>query len=147
MAAYLDRRSVAHRALNRRDRSLLYPMITRSDNTAATEVLGIDGDGALYALAHRVGMTQFAVAPIWGESHTTARDQTRFFLHIGRYVVRRHRRYAMRLLASITPSQRWGIGDVAPQAGSSISRVAGVREPASSTTRWRCWSAGAHGSR
>jgi len=115
MAAYLDRRSVAHRALNRRDRSLLYPMITRSDNNAATEVLGIVGAGALYALAHRVAMTQFAVAPIWGESHITARDQTKFFLHIGRYVARRHRRYAMRLLASITPSQRWGIGEVAPK--------------------------------
>jgi hypothetical protein len=115
MAAYLDRRSVAHRALNRRDRSLLYPMITRSDNTAATEVLGIVGDGALYALAHRVGMTQFAVAPIWGESHITARDQTKFFLHIGRYIAPRHRSYAMRLLASITPSQRWGIGEVAPK--------------------------------
>ena len=115
MAAYLDRRSVAHRALNRRDRSLLYPMITRSDNTAATEVLGIVGDGALYSLAHRVGMTQFAVAPIWGESHITARDQTKFFLRIGRYVTQRHRRYAMRLLASITPPQRWGIGEVAPK--------------------------------
>ena len=115
MAAYLDRRSVARRALNRRDRSLLYPMITRSDNTAATEVLGIVGDGALYALAHRVGMTQFTVAPIWGESHITARDQTKLFLHIGGYVTPRHRRYAMRLLASITPSQRWGIGEVAPK--------------------------------
>lgn len=115
MAAYLDRRSVARRSLNRNDRSLLYPMITRSDNTAATEVLGIVGDGALYALAHRVGMTQFAVAPIWGESHITARDQTKFFLHIGRYIAPRHRRYAMHLLASITPSQRWGIGEVAPQ--------------------------------
>jgi Beta-lactamase enzyme family len=115
MAAYLDRRSVARRALNRSDRSLLYPMITRSDNTAATEVLGIVGDGALYALARRVGMTQFAVATIWGESHIRARDQTKFFLHIGRYIAPRHRRYAMRLLASITPSQRWGIGEVSPE--------------------------------
>ena len=115
MAAYLDRRTVANRALNRRDRSLLYPMITRSDNTAATEVLGIVGDGALYALAQRVGMRQFAVASIWGESHITAEDQTKFFLHIGRYIAPRHRRYAMRLLASITPSQRWGIGEVAPK--------------------------------
>jgi hypothetical protein len=147
MAAYLDRRSVAHRALNRRDRSLLDPMITRSDNAAATEVLGIDGDGALYALAHRVGMTQFALAPIWGESHITARDQTKFFCTSAatspgatggtRCVCSRRSR----------PLSAGESGTSRPRAGSSISRVAGVREPASSTTRWRCWSAGAHGSR
>lgn len=138
---------MAHRALNRRDRSLLYPMITRWDNTAATEVLGIVGDGALYALAQRVGMTQFAVAPIWGESHITAREQTEFFLHIGRYIARRHRRHAMRLLASITPSQRWESGKSRRRAGSSISKVAGVREPGSSTIRWRWWSGAVRPSR
>jgi hypothetical protein len=35
-------------------------------------------------------------------------DQTRFFLHIDRRIPVRHRRYAMRLLRSIVPSQRWG---------------------------------------
>ncbi len=115
MVAYLDQRSVAGRALEHGDTSLLYPMITRSDNTAATEVRNIVGDGALWALAHRVGMTHFAPEPIWGETHITARDQTKFFLHINRYVARRHRGYAMRLLSSITPSQRWGVGEVAPR--------------------------------
>jgi hypothetical protein len=114
LVAYLDRPSVGHRDLNGNDRALLSPMITHSDNTAATDVRDIVGDGALYALARRVGMTHFAAAAIWGESHITARDQTKFFLHIDRYVVRLHRSYAMRLLASITPSQRWGIGEVAP---------------------------------
>jgi hypothetical protein len=115
MVAYLDRASVRGRPLNPQDRALLIPMITVSDNTAATEVRNIVGDGALIALAHRVGMTNFAPAPIWGESHITARDQTRFFLHIDSYVVRLHRAFAMHLLASIVPSQRWGIGEIAPK--------------------------------
>ena len=34
---------------------------------------------------------------------------------IDSYIASRHRGYAMHLLASITPSQRWGIGEVAPK--------------------------------
>ncbi len=115
LVAYLDRPSVAGRPLNADDGSLLYPMITHSDNTAATTVDGIVGNNGLSALARRVGMTNFTpVADPWGETQITARDQTRFFLHVDEFVVPRHRAYAMHLLASITPSQRWGIGEVAP---------------------------------
>ncbi len=116
MVAYLDRASVAGRALNDHDHSLLYPMITRSDNPAADTVDTIVGAGGLDALAARVGMTHFAAAePIWGESEITARDQTKFFQHIDSYIVPRHRAFAMHLLGSITASQRWGIGEVAPR--------------------------------
>jgi hypothetical protein len=116
LVAYLDRPSVARRALNAYDKSLLYPMITRSDNNAANTLDQLIGVGGLQALAARVGMTHFAAAaPIWGESHITARDQTRFFLHIDSFIARRHRGYAMHLLASVVPSQRWGIGEVAPK--------------------------------
>jgi hypothetical protein len=115
LVAYLDRPSVAQRELNGSDRALLNPMITVSDNDAATEVRSIVGNSGLSALAHRVGMTNFEPAAIWGESHITARDQTRFFLHIDSFIPKLHRVYAMRLLASITPSQRWGIGEVAPK--------------------------------
>jgi hypothetical protein len=114
MVAYLDQRGVAKRPLNSYDDSLLRPMITVSDNDAATAVRGIVGNGGLQALAGRVGMTHFATAAIWGETQITARDQTRFFLHIDRYIARRHRRYAMHLLASVVPSERWGIGEVNP---------------------------------
>jgi hypothetical protein len=117
MVAYLDRPSVADRHLRSFDVSLLRPMITASNNAAADQVDEIVGSSGLDALARRVGMTHFqAIAPIWGETHITARDQTRFFLHIDRYVVARHRRYAMHLLASIIPSERWGIGEL-PQRG------------------------------
>src|ERR1700686_5146089 len=101
MVAYLDQPSVAGRDLNGYDRSLLDPMITQSDNTAATNVRNIVGNGALQALAGRVGMTQFATAAIWGESQITAADQTKFFLHIDSYIAARHRAYGMHLLASI----------------------------------------------
>jgi hypothetical protein len=116
MVAYLDRPSVAGRALNAHDRALLGPMITRSDNDAADTVDTIVGAAGLRALAARVGMSGFAPAePIWGESQITARDQTKFFLGIDSQIVPRHRAYAMRLLASIVPSQRWGVGEVAPR--------------------------------
>ncbi len=43
LVAYLDLPSVAHRSLNGDDGSLLSPMITHSDNDAATTVDGIVG--------------------------------------------------------------------------------------------------------
>jgi hypothetical protein len=49
------------------------------------------------------------------ETEVTAADQTRFFLHIDSFIPGRHRAYAMSLLAGIVPSQRWGIGEVAPK--------------------------------
>jgi hypothetical protein len=116
MVAYLDRPSVAGRPLDAYDNSLLYPMITESENAPANLLDVLIGDGGLEALAARVGMTSFhPTMPIWGESEITPRDQTKFFLNIDRYIVPRHRAYALHLLASITPSERWGIGEVAPR--------------------------------
>ena len=115
MVAYLDEPSVRGRALTGGDKALLTPMITESDNDAAQEVFDEIGQPALRALAARVGMTHFATSPIWGETQITAADQTRFFLQIDSYIVARHRAYAMSLLAGIVPSQRWGIGEVAPK--------------------------------
>lgn len=116
LAAYLNRPSVARRWLDSYDRSLLDPMITWSSNAAADTIDAIIGAGGLRALASRVGMTHFVPAePIWGESLITPRDQTRYFLHIDRDIVAVHRAYAMHLLSSIVPSERWGIGSVAPR--------------------------------
>lgn len=115
LVAYLDRPSVADRALTAEDRNLLGPMITESDNADADVIDEIVGAAGLQALASRVGMHDFAASePIWGESEITARDQTAFFLHIDQDVVPTHRAYAMQLLASIEPSERWGVGQVAP---------------------------------
>jgi len=116
LVTYLRRPEVRRRALRPDERALLGPMIRRSDNAAASRVFGIVGSGGLIRLAKRVHMRRFRPAgPVWGLSSIDVADQTRFFLHIDRYIPRRHRRYALRLLGSIVPSQRWGIARVRPR--------------------------------
>jgi hypothetical protein len=112
MTAYLRR--AGDRPLNGGDRALLRPMIRRSDNATASQIRNIVGNGALVALADRAGMSRFVVNPIWGMSLITARDQTRFFLGLERLLPRRHRAYALRLLRTVVPSQRWGMAQVIP---------------------------------
>jgi hypothetical protein len=64
-------------------------------------------------VARRAGMHRFTLDPsVWGLSRIDAADQSRFFLHVDREVVPRHRAEALHLLATVTPSQRWGIGQL-----------------------------------
>jgi hypothetical protein len=111
LVAYLDDGRVRNRPLDAADHRLIDPMIERSDNEAATRVLEFDGPAGVYGVAHRAGMRHFTLDDeIWGLSRIDAADQARFFLHIDREVVPRHRATAMHLLASVIRSQRWGIG-------------------------------------
>jgi beta-lactamase class A len=114
LVTYLRQHSVRGRALTAADRALLAPMIRRSDNVAATRVRDIVGNDAIVRLAHQAGMKRFVIRDVWGLSLITARDQTKFFLHIDDRVPERHREYAMRLLRTIVPSQRWGMAQVIP---------------------------------
>jgi hypothetical protein len=115
LVAYLRRPEVRRRRLTAGERALLGPMIRRSDNAAASQVCNIVGTGGLARLAGRVRMRRFHATRPWGLSRIDVADQTRFLLNIDRYVPRRHRRYALRLLGSIVPSQRWGIARVRPR--------------------------------
>jgi hypothetical protein len=115
LVTYLDMPSVRGRGLGQTDTSVLGPMIRASNNDDAQQVFDTVGQAGLQALARRVGMTHFATNPIWGETSITARDQTKLFLHIDGFVARRHRSYAMRLLRSIVPWERWGVGELAPR--------------------------------
>jgi hypothetical protein len=114
LVAYLDRADVRHRDLRAADRNLLAPMIRRSDNLTAGSVLGIVGSSGVYRVARRAHMRDFSLRSPWGLSTTSASDQARFFYRIDRLVARRHRGYAMRLLAGVVRSQRWGIPPVVP---------------------------------
>jgi hypothetical protein len=109
MVAYLNHDSVRGRELAAADRALLDPMVRWSDNVAASRVRDFVGNGALERLADRVGMGRFAAMPSWGDTRITAAGQSKLFLRIDAYVVRRHRATALRLLGSIVPGQRWGI--------------------------------------
>ena len=113
LVTYLRRPDVRRRALAKRDVALLEPMVRWSDSVAATRVRDIVGDAGLRRLARRAHMKRFRPAAAWGMSSVDAADQTRFFLHLDGFVPARHRDFALRLLGSIVPSQRWGVGRVA----------------------------------
>jgi hypothetical protein len=116
MLLVADLRRHFGRAVPRSEQELLRPMIRASGNRAATIVRDRLGSGALDRLARRAGMRDFAEAyPIWGASRTSPEDQARFFLRLPELIPRRHRAYALDLLATIIPRQRWGIGEVAPK--------------------------------
>jgi hypothetical protein len=114
LVAYLREPGVRGRRLRAPERALLGPMIRRSDNAAASQVCNIVGTAGLARLARRARMRRFHATRPWGLSRIDVADQTRFFLRIDRYVPRRHRRYAMRLLGSIVRSQRWCVARARP---------------------------------
>jgi len=116
LVAYLDMPSVRARRLRASDGALLVPMIRRSDNDAASKVLSIVGSARVYAVARGARMRRFAlVNGWWGLSRIDAADQARFFMRIDVLTARRHRTYALRLLKTITPEQRWGIARARPR--------------------------------
>jgi hypothetical protein len=114
MIALLREPGVRHDDLTASENALLQPMIQRSDNQAATAIFNRVGQPALYDLADDVGLDHFTTQPNWGLTTITAGSQARFFSRIQSYIPKRHRAYAMHLLANIVPSQRWGIPPVAP---------------------------------
>ena len=114
MVAYLRQASVRDRPLDAADKALLSPTIRRSDNITATRMRDIVGNAAIVRWRAGPGMTRFVDRPELGLSLITARDQTRFFLGIEDLLPDRHRAYALRLLRTIVPSQRWGMAQVIP---------------------------------
>jgi Beta-lactamase enzyme family len=113
LVAYLRRADVRGRNLEQWELDLLAPMIRRSNNAAATRMVGLVGKARLDAIAKVAGMEHFRLHwPIWGQSEITPRGQALFFHRIDHLVPARHRRYALRLLATVVPSQRWGVGRV-----------------------------------
>src|SRR5215216_3610072 len=114
LVAYLNQGDVPRRALRSRDKALLRPMITVSDNSAATRVFNVGGTGGLSRLARRVRRKDFATSPAWGSTQISPYDQTRFFYRLESFVPRRHRAYARSLLSSIVADQRWGLPPAVP---------------------------------
>ena len=112
MVGYLRQGSVRDRKLTDDDRSLLAPMIKRSDNSAASRIADQLGPRRIYRLAHDAHMKHFRYTRPWGLSSIDATEQARFMFHLERYLPKRHEDYARYLLSHIVRSQRWGIAKV-----------------------------------
>lgn len=110
MVTYLRHPDVRERALNDHDRSLLKPMITRSDNASATTIADYVGAARINRLAEEAEMDHFTYTRPWGLSRVNAIEQARFMAKLERYIPKRHEDYARYLLAHVIESQRWGIG-------------------------------------
>lgn len=116
LTAYLRRPDVARRALRADERALLGPLIRRSDDAAANRLVEELGATSITAATDVLGARDFALAlPVWGLSRTSAVDGTRLLARLARAVPPRHLAYARRLLATVVPSQRWGVGRVVPR--------------------------------
>jgi len=117
LVAYLRDPRVRSRPLRPDERDLLSPMVRWSNNRKAAEVIRRLGAARIDRVAHRAGMPSFHLAPAscWGCTLITAREQTRFFLHIDALVPPRHRAFAMERLRTVVHTQRWGIAEVAPR--------------------------------
>ena len=115
MTAYLRRPSVRHRSLNGGDKALLHPMITRSDNATASTVFGLVGGDGLRRLARRAKLRDFHPNVVWGLTRISAGDMASFMYRLRRYLPRRHRHYALGLLAHVVRGQRWGIPPARPR--------------------------------
>ena len=120
-------REARHRSLTSTERALLRPMITVSDNGAASTVYRRVGGAGLYRVARAAGMTHFTDGGNWADAHITPADQARLFLRIDKLAPERHRTYLRGLLASIVASQRWGIAPVAAERDFRIMFKGGWR--------------------
>ena len=112
MATYLRMGSVRDRKLNDTDRSMLAPMIKRSDNDAATRIANIVQEWRIERLARDANMRTFNWTRPWGLSTSNAVEQAKFLFRIERYIPRRHEGYARYLLSHIVESQQWGIASL-----------------------------------
>jgi hypothetical protein len=120
-------RNAGARPLSKFERALLKPMITASDNDAASIVFRQVGGSGLRSVARAAGMRRFDDRGYWASAAITAADQARFFYRIDNLVPSRHRGYARYLLSTIVPEQRWGIARVARRRGYKIFFKGGWR--------------------
>ena len=140
VAGRLARRSARARArLRAADHRLVDPMIRRSDNAAATRVLGLRRSPR--ACATRRAASACAASGSTGrvgrEPHRRLR-QTRFVLHFEAQVVARHRADRAAPAAHGRPSQRWGVARVRPDGWRLYFKGGWGSGAGSSSTRSRC---------
>lgn len=108
-----------HRALTSKEATEARAMITRSDNSAASALWAELGHSYLQHFLNLAGMKQTVLGPdgYWGLTQITAFDQIkllRLLLGPNSVLDASSRAYALRLMAQVIPSQRWGVPAGAP---------------------------------
>ena len=112
------------RALTSTQKSLASRMIRYSDNAATDTLMRQVGASTCQRVADQLGMastvvlggTVFRSSTWWGHSTTTTRDLVRLMNHVvlGTYLSPGRRAYVRDLMATVTSTQTWGLGDGLP---------------------------------
>ena len=112
------------RALTSTQKSLASRMIRHSDNDATDALITWATVRRCRIVADQLGMrdtevlggTVFRSSSWWGHSTSTTRDLVQLMNHLvlGTYLSSGRRAYARRLMASVTSTQTWGLGDGLP---------------------------------
>ena len=114
MAAVLLRAQRAGRGLTQWEQDRIWPMITESANTPASELWNsLGGVPAMAAFERELGLTEtVAAGPTWGLTTTSASDRNRVLRQVllGEYgpLDATSRAIARSYMLKVVPSQRWG---------------------------------------
>lgn len=95
----------------------LTKMITESDNGAASTIFGRVGAKGMRAVAKVAGLDDYEQGSGWVDTRDSAADQASLFWQLESLVPAAGRTFARRLLADVTPMQRWGIPAAAGPEG------------------------------
>jgi beta-lactamase class A len=121
LAAVLRKALDQHRYLTSTEAAQLRAMITRSDNHAASALWAKLGHSYLQHFLNLAGMKQTVLGPggYWGLTQVTAHDERlllRLLLTANTVLTGNSRAYALRLMAQVISSQRWGVPAGAPRS-------------------------------
>jgi beta-lactamase class A len=114
MAAVLLRAQRAGRGLTQWEKDRIWPMITESANTPASELwYSLGGVGGMQAFERELGLTEtVAAGPTWGLTTTSATDRNKVLRQVllGEYgpLNATSRAIARSYMLKVIPSQRWG---------------------------------------
>ncbi|HEY6277365.1 MAG TPA: serine hydrolase [Streptosporangiaceae bacterium] len=119
LAALLRKANAQHRGLTPTEKALARLMITESDNNAASALWVDAGTYRLERFLHLAHMRATVLGPggAWGWTLLTAHDETLLLwllMKPNKVLTTTDRRYELRLMSEVIPSQRWGVPAGAP---------------------------------
>ena len=129
--AVLDAAQDEQRYVDRFELSLLWPMITLSDNDSTTELWDqIGGGRGLSGYLASIGATGIRPydGPFWGTSMASANALATVLARaaFGDLLNREHRALFLNLLQKVTPDQRWGVS--AGAEGDGLGGIVGIKD-------------------